>query len=501
MLIGLKRTVSRYLVAFICSTALLTSLTTILAAQPPVEVHAGQGIMAGEVTDVTALVQLRLTKNDKLVDGDLEGVAGSVKFNLIAMDSSAPAMVKTATGNPEHDFIVRASFTDLVANTRYRCETQIGVDDQNLREGPSLEFKTLPGKELAVPVSFAVVTGMNYARFHGLKSSDGGSVTGQEKSIRSKAYRGADKDQGYPALETIGKLRPDFFVGTGDNVYYDTPKKSRAKQIRELRQKWHEQFTQPRFLKLFAQVPTFWMVDDHDYRIDDCDNSGDYLPSAKTAQKILLEQLPFADTLADDVKTYRTYRVNKDLQVWFTENRFFRSPNKMADGPDKTIWGSPQKQWLKKTLAESDAAFKVLITPTPMVGPDDLRKSDNHCNIGGFRHERDEFFDFVKSNGLDQQNFFLVCGDRHWQYHAVDPSGIEEFSCGALVDANSRLGKNPGHPSSTDPEGKIKQPYTQQKRSGGFLIVRCMPAKDNVAASLKFEFYDENGVLLYDCTK
>ena len=509
------RTIFRSLIAFASYIVLLNHPASLLTAQPPEPPHvsqdqsravyAGQGIMAGEVTDDAALVQLRLTMDEKLVDGDLPGIAGVASFSLSAIGDSAPVTVKTATASPESDFIVRVSFTDLVPNTRYRCETQIGSSDQHLHKGPAVEFKTLPGKDLSVPVSFAVVTGMNYARFHGPKQTAKGDTTKKSNVKLSKAYRGPDKNQGYPALETIRKLKPDFFVGTGDNVYYDTPNNTPAKEIRELRQKWHEQFVQPRFLELFAEVPTFWMVDDHDYRKDDCDNTGDYLPTADTAQKILLEQLPYSDTKADiqtaDVKTYRTYRLSKDLQIWFTENRFFRSPNKMQDGPKKTIWGTEQKQWLKKTLVESDAKFKILISPTPMVGPDDLRKTDNHCNIGGFEHERDEFFEFVKTNGLDQQNFFLVCGDRHWQYHAVDPSGIEEFSCGALIDANSRLGKNPGHPKSTDPDGKIKQPYTQAKASGGFLIVRCEPAKDDSAPNLKFEFFDEKGTPLYTCTK
>ena len=507
----LTRMILRSLVAFAFFLALMFFSAGFLAAQPPESpptahdnsqiVFAGQGIMAGEVTDGAALVQIRLTMTDRMVDGDLAGVAGVAKFNLNAIDDSAPEIEKMAMASPDHDFIARVSFTGLRPNTRYRCETQIGSSDQRLHAGPSVEFKTLPGKDLAVPVSFAVVTGMNYARFHGPKPTAKGEVPVKSNVKKSKAYRGPDKDQGYPALETIKKMRPDFFVGTGDNVYYDTPNRPRAKEIQELRQKWHEQFVQPRFLELFAEVPALWMVDDHDYRVNDCDNTGDYLPSADTAKKILLEQLPYADAEVVDAKTYRTYRLNKDLQVWFTENRFFRSPNKMPDGPDKTIWGAEQKRWLKETLDQSDAKFKVLITPTPMVGPDDLQKTDNHCNIGGFQHERDEFFEFVKTSGLDEQNFFLVCGDRHWQYHALDPSGVEEFSCGALVDANSRLGKSPGHPASTDPEGKIEQPYTQQKSSGGFLIVRCEPAKDNANASLKFEFFDEKGESLYTCTK
>ena len=501
----LTRTIVKSLVAFAASMTFLTGSVSALAAQShespagadkhSVAVHAGQGIMAGEVTEVAALVQLRLTKTDKLVDGDLAGADGVVKFSLMAVDKSVPVTKQTVAATPDHDFIARASFTDLVPNTRYRCETKIGSSEQSLHVGPTVEFKTLPGKKLSIPVSFAVVTGMNYARFHGIKPGANG------KQNQAKAYRGPDKDQGYPALETLRKLKPDFFVGTGDNVYYDTPKIPRAKKTLELRRKWHEQFVQPRFLKLFGHVPTFWMVDDHDYRLDDCDNSGDYLPSPKTAQRILLEQLPFAAADSADAKTYRTHRVNKDLQIWFAENRFFRSPNSMPDGPDKTIWGAEQKQWLKETLVESDAKFKILISPTPMVGPDDLRKTDNHCNIGGFQHERDEFFEFVNSSGLDQQNFFIVCGDRHWQYHAVDASGVEEFSCGALVDANARLGKDPGHPASTDPNGKIKQPYTQAKASGGFLIVRCESAQDGSSPALKFEFFDEKGVLLHACTK
>ena len=57
----------------------------------------------------------------------------------------------------------------------------------------------------------------------------------------------------------------------------------------------------------------------------------------------------------------------------------------MPDGPTKTIWGAEQLAWLKSSLLESDATFKLLVSPTPMVGPDDLRKTDNHTNIGGFR--------------------------------------------------------------------------------------------------------------------
>ena len=179
----------------------------------------------------------------------------------------------------------------------------------------------------------------------------------------------------------------------------------------------------------------------HDYRIDDGDNTGDHAPSPELGRKMMLEQLPVAPADDKDAKTYRTHRISRDLQVWFVENRMYRSPNAMPDGPGKSIWGKTQKAWLMRTLRESDAAFKILISPNPMIGPDDARKFDNHTNINGFQYERDEFFAWLTETGIAKQNFYIVCGDRHWQYHSVSPEGLEEFSCGALVDANSRPGR------------------------------------------------------------
>ncbi|NIP95358.1 MAG: alkaline phosphatase, partial [Akkermansiaceae bacterium] len=46
----------------------------------------------------------------------------------------------------------------------------------------------------------------------------------------------------------------------------------------------------------------------------------------------------------------------------------------------KTIWGAKQKQWLFRSFEESDATFRLLISPTPVVGPDRGGKNDNHAN-------------------------------------------------------------------------------------------------------------------------
>ncbi|MEO2029303.1 MAG: alkaline phosphatase D family protein [Fuerstiella sp.] len=472
----------------------LLSLCASAADSCAAELSAGQGIMVGEVTASSANIQVRLTHGTKLIDRDLAGATGVVRFSLQPTTVPRVTLIKTVPATAGGDFIARASFSGLYPGTKYICRTKIGKSKAQLTDGPRSTFSTLPGKTASTAIKFVVVTGMNYAKFHGDDRIDRKQHLLENNTDLPRPYTGPDKHLGYPSLASILKLQPDFFVGTGDNVYYDTPDKPRAESIPELRQKWHEQFVQPRYRDLFAAVPTYWMIDDHDYRIDDGDNSGDYKPTPAEGRRVMLEQLPIAAADNANAKTYRTHRTSRDLQIWFPENRMYRSDNATPDGPKKTIWGTEQKAWLKSTLAASDAKFKLLISPTPMIGPDDLRKTDNHCDIGGFRHERDEFFAWLKKSNIE--NFYIICGDRHWQYHSIAPSGFEEFSCGALVDANSRLGRKPGDPKSTDVDATIKQPYYQTPRSGGFLMVHSTGT-----GTLRFVWHNELGVVLHQHEK
>lgn len=147
-------------------------------------------------------------------------------------------------------------------------------------------------------------------------------------------------------------------------------------------------------------------------------------------------------------------------------------------------------------MLASDATYRILISPTPMVGPDDGYKNDNHTNPKGFRTEGEAFKAWGKDNGI-WDNTFLMCGDRHWQYHSIDPSWAHEFSCGAFNDENSRMGRKPGDPKSTDPEALVKQPWTYPKKTGGFITIKVEPGEGNAKPAIRFAFYDDLGEKLY----
>jgi alkaline phosphatase D len=466
--------------------AILFLVAIFVSAAVDGQVSNAQGSMAGEVTSNSVILQTRLTGG--LTTNDVLGIDGVCRFE-VSTDANFEASKATSwlTADAAYDHIIKVKVTGLSPGTRYYYRPVYGRDTLNVQMGNAGTFRTTDPNG-SLPVKVVVVTGMNYNKFHfGTRTIE--------------PYAGDDKDLGFPALDAIRGMKPTYFVGTGDNVYYDHPREPAAKTREAMRQKWHEQFVQPRFVSLFADVPTYWEKDDHDHRYNDSDRSGERLPGHELGVEIFREQVPVADPKDSSAVTYRTHRLSRHLQVWFPEGRDYRSDNKMPDGPDKTIWGAEQMAWFKRTLLASDATFKIVISATPMVGPDDARKRDNHVNPKGFLQEGDAIFAWLTENGFTDKNFYFVCGDRHWQYHTVHPSGLEEFSTGALVDANARHGRKPGDPKSTDPDGKINQLYTYDDPTGGFLMVTVAGEEDGKGAFADFSFFDERGEKLYGVVK
>jgi alkaline phosphatase/alkaline phosphatase D len=452
--------------------------------------HA-QGELSGEVTSSTVFLQTRLTKTAGPAlepEGDISGAQGFVSFEYARSEDFSGSMRtdwrKTVA---EQDFISRVQLSDLLPATQYFYRTWSGTSVETAMPGPTRSFKTLPAPSDHTNVSFCMGSCMNYNTFVNGVANGGGPITATEE----------DRRQGYPSFAAMKKLQPDFFIGTGDIVYYDNPAKGAAQTVAELRRKWHQQFRFPRLIDFFSVTPAYWSKDDHDFRFNDADLSGMKLPTPQTGIEVFREQMPICDFDDQDTPTYRTHRVGKNLQLWFTEGRDYRSPNNMPDGPEKSLWGAQQKQWLMDSLRQSDATWKIIISPTPMVGPDDKSKKDNHVNLGGFRHEADEFFQWANDSGI--KNLFIFCGDRHWQYHSIHPSGIEEFGCGALNDENSRRGVAPGSSRGTDPEGLIVQPYTYPEPTGGFLHVEVSSEtrSEPATSALTIRFHDDLGKPLY----
>jgi len=467
------------------SCFLIATLFALSPSLPAAEIHLAQGLLAGEVTATSVILQTRLAASQGLVDGDVTGAQGIVRFEIsTSPDFQTSNFSEWIPATAANDFILKAHIVSLQPTTTYHYRAIYGSSREQTKSSSVATFQTLPAAGQSAPIQFILTSCLNYAFFQQ------GDKTHPPAPLE-------DRKLGYPALDPILRLAPDFVIINGDCVYYDHPWDTRAKTQAELRKKWHEQYVMPRFVKLFAQAPTYWLKDDHDHRYNDSDTTGDMEPSNKLGIDTFREQVPIVDPQNTKATTYRTHRMGRDLQLWFVEGRDYRNPNEMLDGPDKSIWGTEQREWLQRTLKESNATFKILISPTPMIGPDDGHKKDNHANLKGFDHESRAFFEWLQQNHIDPHKFFILCGDRHWKYHSIHPNGFSEFSCGALNRENSRLGRAPGDPKSNDPDAKIRQPYTDSPASGGFLSVDLKPSNANTAASIAVTLHDDTGKILY----
>lgn len=337
------------------------------------------------------------------------GVPGEVRISY--WPEATSNMSSTTDWAPvaaESDFTHHFLLEKLQPGTHYQCVVEAratGGSEPTARVQGT--FQTVPAPSDSGPVSFTVVTGQEF-------------------------WRRDDDVNGHKIYPLMQKLRPSFFVHTGDIVYYDNdgPWVADAAQARF---KWNQMYALPFQRAFHNAVSSYFIRDDHDTWQNDCwpTMQNNKMGAFTYAQgvDIFFEQVPAPDRS----QPYRTIRWGKDLQIWLPEGREFRSPNTDPDGPGKTIWGAEQKAWFKKTVQESDAAFRVLISPTPLVGPDRGNKADNHANAT-FSHEGSELREFMAA----QENMVVVCGDRHWQYVSIDPdTGLREFCSGPTSNAHA----------------------------------------------------------------
>lgn len=478
---------------FVLSLLLATVLSTPPQAIDNAPIGTAQGVFAGELTESSVILQSRLTTGGRDEHGEVTGVAGVARFELSTdpgfMEYDATDWLPALADN---DFIVKARVGGLAPATVYYFRLNYGAGEDSTKLSRASRFETLAGASISRPVTFTALTCMNYEKFHF------GDFNAQGE-MKLKPYPGHDKHLGYPALSYIPLLEPQFVIYNGDNVYYDQNPSGQAvaSTMEDMRFRWHRQYSQPRLLDIMGVAGGYWLKDDHDFRFNDSDLEGDRAPSPETGIRIFREQVPVVDPALENAVTYRTHRVSKELQLWFLEGRDYRSPNAMEDGPGKSIWGKEQMAWLKKTLKASHAVFKILIVPSPMVGPDKGRKSDNHTNFGGFRHEAGEFFAWLGEEGFSSEELFIITGDRHWQYHSIHPSGFQEFSAGSISYANAQRAVKPGDARGTDPQGLIKQPYVSPDLRGGFLQVYVIPGGEGRKDEFKVRVFDEWGRNVY----
>lgn len=385
----------------------------------------------------------------KEMEGYCPGAVGEVQLHYYPEENSEKITVLDWMGvDKNKDFTYQWRLEGLDAGTTYKLKVYSRQQGEaKITDSISGSFLLPQEKTSIEPVRFCVVSCHDYNRRD-------------------------DLENGHKIYPSMDHLKPDFYVHTGDIEYMDKPFPY-AMTEELMRFKWNRLFALPFQRSFYNKYTSYFMKDDHDVGYNDSYPGKDYgtVPFERGLEIFDEEQFPI------NKKRYKTIRWGKNLQVWIVEGRNYRNQNYLKDSPEKTIWGVEQKQWFFKTVTDSDATFKVLITSSPIIGPDRKSKNDNLSNVT-YSHEQAEILGFIKK----QENLFIVNGDRHWQYVSnIEGTSLWEFGCGAGANVHAGGWKQ----EDRRPQHKFL------RVKGGFLTVNVLGSEDK--SKIIFTHHNVNG--------
>ena len=225
---------------------------------------------------------------------------------------------------------------------------------------------------------------------------------------------------GLRLFETMRTTNPDFLVHLGDRIYADRPlnesvllddgsrwnnivtpaKKKVAETVAEYRGNYSYNFLDASYRRFSAAVPMMATWDDHEVannwwpghmlkrrfmqRKGYSENSIDVL--AKHGRQAFFDFTPMRRDTAEPGRIYRKIAYGPLVDVFLLDARSYRSPNnsnrQSALGTAASLLGPLQTEWLKKSLAESQATWKIVGNPLPIahVRREERARYDKYAN-------------------------------------------------------------------------------------------------------------------------
>ncbi len=326
------------------------------------------GVMSGDVTASSAIVWSRTDRPSRMIV-DYSTSESFKRFERrvgpAALDSS--------------DFTARIDLTDLPpgADVFYRVRFQDLVNDKVFSEPVTGRLRTA-ALSADRPVTFV---------FSGDEAGQGWGIN--------------ERFGGYRIYEAMRRESPDFFIHSGDQIYADGPLQSEVRLPDGTL--WTNLVTEPKShvaqtlddyrgafaynqldankRRIMAEVPFLVQWDDHEVR-------NNWYPGqqigaeekryqtraisllAARAKQAMFEYNPFRINPLDPEQVYRGFQFGPLLDVFMLDERSYRgpnSPNRQTQlDRESAFLGAQQSAWLKQSLKNSKAAWKVIASDMPI---------------------------------------------------------------------------------------------------------------------------------------
>jgi alkaline phosphatase D len=346
-----------------------------------------QGVAAGDATHQAAMIWTRT------------GAPSSLRVEVATDAGFADLRTLPApAASTDADYTVKVDLTGLAPARRYhyRFVTAAG-------RSPAGTFVTAPALTADSPVTL---------------------IWGADTSEEWKPFR---------VFTGMKARNADLFLYIGDTIYSDFGA-FRATTLEQYRQKYQINRADANLRDYLATVATWVIWDDHEVE----NNFDSEHIRVAVGLRAFQEYWPIRPATAPG-RLYRSFRWGRTAEFFILDTRQYRSPTFRLDGPEKTMLGRAQKQWLLEGLARSEAAVKVIVSSVPL-------RHHSPDSWEGYAFERDEILRFIQQRRI--RTVLVLVADVHYAALLRHPEGFYEAISGPLASILSRTPRVEGRPET-----------------------------------------------------
>ncbi|HUP00090.1 MAG TPA: alkaline phosphatase D family protein [Gemmatimonadota bacterium] len=204
----------------------------------------------------------------------------------------------------------------------------------------------------------------------------------------------------------IADDRPDVVLWLGDNNYFEEGDSIRPADWEDparMAFKYAELRGLPTLQPLLREAIHYAIWDDHDYADGEPDRT---FPLKEDVNRLFERFWANAYYGGPGLDGIYSHVQMGDVELFLTDDRFYRDPEDGPRVPGKTMLGAEQLEWLRERLAESTARLKIVA-----VGVQVLADYHDYDGYVKYPHERDELLAWIRERRIEGVVF--VSGDRH----------------------------------------------------------------------------------------